>query len=359
MQGAAFEAAPPLLAEILQACGVHGVLRGEAENLWTETERRLSYCPVSISAAMIDYMLTYWSADPGRICDLSLVLHHDSRPCGLWSLSMYQGPDGFRLGSSGGSMEPPLFVKGLAEKSLNQLNARCLEVALRLADAYEIASWQTVESFSGSTGLSVWHERAMRAGASLRTQHDLYVDLSPEFADIKRTIRKSYKSLISTGEREWQVAVLDGPGEDVWDTYRLLHLEVAGRATRSLESWQVQYQAIQAGTAFLVYLRDQGGRMVGGGLFHFTHDEGVYAVGAYDRNLFAKPLGHVVQFRAIEELKRRGVRWYKIGARPYPSDNPVPTAKELAIADFKQGFSSHLFPRYFLDFNQKAALSGG
>lgn len=88
--------------------------------------------------------------------------------------------------------------------------------------------------------------------------------------------------------------------------------------------------------------------MVGGGLFSFTSDEGLYVVGAYDRSLFDKPLGHVVQYRAIEELKKRDVKWYKIGTRPYSSNAPTPTDKEISIAKFKQGFASHVFPYYFL-----------
>jgi len=79
-----------------------------------------------------------------------------------------------------------------------------------------------------------------------------------------------------------------------------------------------------------------------------ARDEGVYAVAAYDRSLFDKPLGHVVQYRAIEELKKRKVSWYKIGVRPYGSDNPRPTDKEIKIGEFKQGFSSHCFPHYRL-----------
>ena len=86
--------------------------------------------------------------------------------------------------------------------------------------------------------------------------------------------------------------------------------------------------------------------MVGGGLFHVTRDECEYAVGAYDRSLFDKPLGHVVQYHAIEEMKRRNIRWYKLGPRFYPADVPHPTQKELSIADFKQGFASHIFARF-------------
>jgi len=131
----------------------------------------------------------------------------------------------------------------------------------------------------------------------------------------------------------------------VWDEFRLLHLAVAGRATRSLQSWDAQLQAIAAQAAFLVYLRDPDGRMVGGGLFHISRDEGLYAVAAYDRALFDKPLGHVVQYQAILEMKNRHLRWYKLGSRVFPVDEPPPSAKELSIAEFKQGFASHVFPR--------------
>ena len=89
--------------------------------------------------------------------------------------------------------------------------------------------------------------------------------------------------------------------------------------------------------------------MVGAGLFNFTRDEGLYAIGAYDREQFDKPLGHVVQYYAIEELKKRDVRWYKLGARPYPTHFPVPSAKEISIGEFKQGFASHLLPRIILE----------
>jgi hypothetical protein len=48
------------------------------------------------------------------------------------------------------------------------------------------------------------------------------------------------------------------------------------------------------------------------------------------------------------EMKKRGLRWHKIGLRPYSSEVPSPTEKELSIGEFKQGFATHLFPRYVL-----------
>jgi FemAB family protein len=224
----------------------------------------------------------------------------------------------------------------------------CLDLAEAIAKAADLGVWSSAESFSESMGLSDWHTEAMARDADCAVRHDLFLDLHPDMAEIKRNIRSSYKSLITGGMRTWSVGVLDSLDESIWDEFRRLHLRVSGRKTRSDETWALQHEDIGNRNAFLVHLRNSNGEMVGGGLFNFTRDEGAYAVGVYDRSLFDKPLGHVVQYRAIEELKSRGVRWYKIGARPFSSEMPTPTDKEISIGEFKQGFASHVFPQYRL-----------
>ena len=44
--------------------------------------------------------------------------------------------------------------------------------------------------------------------------------------------------------------------------------------------------------------------MVGGALIVCSANESRYEIAAYDRDLFDKPLGHLVQFKAIEESKK-------------------------------------------------------
>jgi FemAB family protein len=144
------------------------------------------------------------------------------------------------------------------------------------------------------------------------------------------------------------VSVLGTPDASIWAEFIQLHFDVSGRKTRSDETWALQLRQIAVGEALLVLLRDGEGKMVGGGFFQFSRDEALYAVGAYDRKLFPKPLGHVVQATAIDELKRRNIRWLKLGRRFFSSDSPTPTEKELSISEFKSGFSSHLFPEFSL-----------
>ena len=123
-----------------------------------------------------------------------------------------------------------------------------------------------------------------------------------------------------------------------------MHQSVEGRSTRSLDSWGAQLEAIACFAAFFVFFRDGANKMVGSGLFYVTRDECVRAVGAYDRSLFDKPLGHMIQYQAIEEMKSRNICWYKLGRRSYLGNAPEPSAKKLSISDFKQGFTCHLFP---------------
>lgn len=79
-------------------------------------------------------------------------------------------------------------------------------------------------------------------------------------------------------------------------------------------------------------------RMVGSGFFQHSRDEGYYAVAVFDRDLFDKPLGHMVQQIAIDHMKSLGLRWYKLGERPYLHNSKIATEKEVNIAILKKDF---------------------
>lgn len=339
------------LLGILEGADLKASFRQPGNADWERAAARVAYLPVDYSVAMNDYQLCYWNGNAKPTSDLSLVLYHDNRPCALWPLSVSHGDEGrLRIGSSGGVLRPPLFVAELAAKTVKNMTTKCLAVLNRFCLANGISSWESAESFIDASGLSDWHDKALQLGASAVLRHELFIDLTRSMAEIKAGFRKSYKALITSGGKLWNVHLLTQEDVALWEEFRCLHLSVAGRATRSRDSWDAQHRAIAAGEAFFVYLRDQSGRMVGGGLFHVTRDECEYAVGAYDRSLFDKPLGHVVQYHAIEEMKRRNIRWYKLGPRFYPADMPHPTQKELSIADFKQGFASHIFARFDISY---------
>jgi len=223
--------------------------------------------------------------------------------------------------------------------------ARCLSMTcLRLSDKNRKALYKTAIAFcTGSEVVSIEYGEMLgplasftsslnvemtRCATTLNISHFNYVDLSMSIEKIWANYRKSYKALINAGKKIWAVSMMEHENHEIWDQFRQLHIQVAGRETRSLATWDLQHRSIADKNGFLIYLQDDTGRMVGGGFFQHTRDEALYAVGAYDRELFDRPLGHVVQHTAILEMQRRNLKWYKLGQRFYAASLPCATDKK-------------------------------
>ena len=326
------------------------IFREDDPELWNATYSCLTYRPVSYLASVLDYQLAYQRYRGGNWGDFSCVLRSNGRPVAIWSVIASMSAVATDPKALGLLVMPPLFVGDCPESIRKKYSAECLRITDRIATQLGLVEWQSTSTFADRASIDDWQIAAMGLGAHCAVRHQLYVDLSMPIAQIKSGFRKSFRSLVTSGERLWHVGLLRAPGNpDILDEFRLLHAEVAGQVTRSLESWQMLHDNLSNNESFLVYLRDAENRMVGGGYFRCSTDEGVYAVGAYKRNLFDKPLGHVVQFQAIKELQLRGCRWYHIGTRMFPGDKPAPSQKEIAISYFKQGFSSHVLPTFLLN----------
>ncbi len=327
--------------------------------LWEETCTKLQYFPITYLGSFIDYQLAYSKAgsEYGRtdndLTDVSMILIHDDEPIGIWPLSLSQDQNVNNISSYGCPILPPLYVKGTSEKIVKRSTRSCVAVLKAYQSENPAVEKMNIESGYFFLGLNEWHRCLMENNAIVNLKHELYIDLSLDLQSIKSGFRKSYKSLLNSGEKEWETGLINDKNievsKTVWNDYRKLHVSISGRETRSRKTWDMQYQLIADSHAFLVYLRNQNQELVGGGLFTTTKDEGIYSVGVYDRSLFDKPLGHVVQWNAIHEMKRRGVKWYHIGRRYYPSDDPQPTEKEMSISFFKEGFSTHLFSQFHIE----------
>jgi FemAB family protein len=339
-------AKPACFARLQEAAAAQDIellpLRG-CVGQWVRVLAAAAYAPVSHSRTMIAYQVAY-AVQAGPLEDCSLLIRHGGEAVGVWPLVVRTIDGQVSLGSNEGAVLPPLFVASLGRKLQRGLMVGLVDCIESLLPAK--GTWQGSESFQDAGPCSEWHLLLMERGATLAVGHEMYADLGRDPATIKAGLRKSYKSLLTSATRHWQATVLAGDCAGPFAEFRQLHQQVAGRVTRSAETWERQLAAIDDGAAFLVTLRDAGGRLVGAGLFHVSPHEGLYAVGAYDRSLFDKPLGHLVQWTAIQEMQRRGLRWYKLGTRSYAGSLPAPSDKELSIAHFKQGFASHVFPRW-------------
>lgn len=314
-----------------------------ADNLsdWSFVIHNTEYAPVAYLQNYVEYQNLYIETSADTFFDLSVVIYYADKPIAIWPIALWLRQDKWICGSNAGEVCAPCFSKDCSEKNKKVIIDQCIEFVEVLCKLSRVTEWKSSESV-GLQGVSVWHRKIMEKGAKLQVTHEVCADLTYSMEQLRKNMRKSYKSLFNMGEKLWKITIYEEMDQDVFNEFRELHYSVAGRVTRSIATWKSQEKAISDKDAFLVILRNDENVMVGGGLFYISQNEGLYAVGVYKRELFDLPLGHIVQLKAIERMKYKGVQWYKIGARPYSGDMNNPTQKEIAIGYFKEGFSTHM-----------------
>lgn len=315
---------------------------------WNEVAFSANYLPFWYTLQSCEYQKSYLEGTGNIVSDLSLIVIWDNRPVAIWPLAVIDNLDKKILGSYCSAVFPPVFIDLIPESSKKRIIRSLLEVIKIIQVENDCAKLVFVDFFKGSKEASIWLSSIMSIGARCDVTWELFLDLSMTTEDIRSVFRKSYKPLITKGLKLWDIKILCRDDLTTWVKFRELHHKVSGRVTRSNDSWDRQFKSIVNLSAFLVYLENESGEMVGGGFFEFSKTEANYSVGVYDRSLFDKPLGHVVQYQAILEMKSRGIPWYRIGARCFPGEFSGPTSKESSIGEFKSGFSSVMFPRYWM-----------
>ena len=296
----------------------------------------------------IKYYVSYFS-DNNSI-NLSLILYYDKQEVGIMPLMAHKNKDKeWVLSSNGIEIVEPIFKKNLANKTRKKIETKILNLIYDLSKELRINKCQfaNIEFFK----LSKWYTRLLELAEETFTSHHLMVDLSLSIEEIRLQFRKSYKPLINIGFREWKIQVHEEVTKEQFENFRLLHKSVSGKSTRSIESWNIQKQSVDSKESFIVTVSDKKDLLVGFGLFVYSDHIGSYAVGAYNRELFSKPLGHAVQMKAIEILKSKGLCWYEIGNKYLSIDKIPPTEKELSISFFKEGFATDVLARQHLVIN--------
>jgi hypothetical protein len=231
------------------------------------------------------------------------------------------------------------FIKKL-DKILNEING-CF--------------WYRDFLFNGE--LSFLSSHLLMKGAVINPVFSRIIDLSSDKSLKKSSVRKSYKSLINWGIRELQPQIFDKSNIS-WERmndFRLLHIRVSGKETRSKESWYKQFEMIEAGQAFLV-LGSIEGELVSGGLFTYSKTNCYYQVSASRRDMFEKPLFHSLMWTAINHAKKLNCLWFEIGEQLYKFHNNdgAHSKKELSISDFKAGFGGET--KVFMDLKLDQSL---
>jgi FemAB family protein len=242
--------------EALSSVEIQTAFRQSVQGDWDIASEKMAYMPVNYSTKMVEYQQCYWNGNGQPTQDLSVVLYHEKHPIALWPLSLSRSDaNELRISSNGGDeLHPPLFVAGLAAKTTKTLTSKCFAALNQFCTGNRIGRWQSASTFSEETGLSAWHDKAMQAGGRASLKHELFLEVTRPIAEIKSGFRKSYKALVNSGAKWWSTHLLTQADPAIWEEFRALHQSVAGRSTRSLESWGEQLDAIACGAAFFVFV---------------------------------------------------------------------------------------------------------
>jgi len=180
------------------------------------------------------------------------------------------------------------------------------------------------EAFSGFT--------ARRAGP--KSYRTFVLDLTPSLEQLRRSLDKKWRNQLNAAERNG-LDVVALPANEAYEAFGRMYKQMRTRKTFDTtvdieEFGRIQEQLPETQRMrILICLRE--GCPVAGLIAAVMGDSAVYLLGATsDEGLTAKG-SYLLQWRLIQELKQKGVKWYDLGGID-PDKNP-------GVYHFKKGLS--------------------
>ena len=311
-----------------------------ASESWHEVVAQMVRVPVSVLSSWLDYQRIYGQQAEYGFEDVSVFFLLGDRPIAVWPRAVVKDDSGSVFVTSlPGTLREPYTAEGLSAAELKALGSAALSDLMETCQLARAVA--DLECHIGPYGeLTPLGERVSRSFQSVGASVELVVDLSDGKPGAWRSVRRSYRSLISGMNRVASTRISTDPAD--LPVLKGLHVAAAGRTTRSEETWRSQARAMEQGEAFLVLVsrRPGGGEDIGGALIYRSVWQAEYAVGAYDRALQSAnaPVGHLAQWAAIEYLcEHTEVKSYVLGRFSRPDEW---RGKLGGINQFKSGFAS-------------------
>ena len=168
--------------------------------------------------------------------------------------------------------------------------------------------------------------------------------LKQEYLNEWKSLRKSYKSLINSTLK--QIIIKNEIDENDFILCKNFHHIIAGRKTRSDETWKLQYDSIQKGESKIFMASDSEKNLLGFSLFQIGDDTISYSVGAYDREKFKNlAISHALIWKSILHFKESHKLLY-LGNSSYKKE--ILDKKLKDINYFKMGFCNKIQINSFL-----------
>lgn len=301
----------------------------------------------------LDYTLAYRpECEPASHSFLVMSENKIAAICPLVLETSQQSGENIREFSYGGDAVPaPAVADGLPENTRRHVTRAVYRQIDELAIANRV---QRISFRISPPAPSFWRfthpqpNPLMRDGfsdVSLLTQ---VIDLSPPEEQLLRDMRKGHRADIKRAEKLMSAVVLDSSNitPDAFERYRLLHRKAAGRTTRPLKTFELMYSWIQQGFAVLSCASTEG-KDIGFALISVYKNGAYYSSGCVDPEFNHLPVGHLLQWRAMQWLRTHNLCHYEIGIQLCSSQpHSIVSEKEWNISFFKRGFGGVTVPAW-------------
>lgn len=182
---------------------------------------------------------------------------------------------------------------------------------------------------------------------------DMLISLTPDASLLWSNLRKSYKSLINgiLKNSDYKIVFMDKSNADysINEQYRHLHIKTSGRETRSKETFDLQFELVKAGNAFVTALAFKE-KFISFNYFLHQQKSAIYMSAADDPDYTSSglPYFHATLWASLGYLKEKGFEYLQMsspasstaveGFLDYSED------KQLDIAFFKKGMGAERVP---------------
>jgi len=317
--------------------------RSEAKDSWDNFLDSLKFGPVIYSNQELDYQELNRKEKKIFDTDLSLIVIFKNSPLVIFSFTLSKEHNRYCISSYGLPVLSPLFKDDLDNKIKEKLTLIFYEILYEIASYYKIENWISSEGFINEMNISFWRKISTKKGDKIFTLNEGYINISKSSEELIKHLRKKKIFIdIKRAKDLWVAHVRNNVTFNEWEKFKKLHIQVSGKQTRSDKTWESQFQDINNKKAFVIFLYDLK-KLIGGAMYRYSKTTALYAIGAYDRNLFPKPISHLAHYEAINELKKKNINWLRMGDIPSKGDYNNPTEKEISIGLFKKKFSTDIF----------------
>jgi GNAT acetyltransferase-like protein len=283
------------------------------------------------------------AAQNGEVRNLSCFVMQDGQPVGLAPLMVTRTKimdvEAWEASYYGGPLPWPAFgadLKDAAEAEqfvLSELEARAREAgAERIRLRLEPPSPAPNDHERLERAIGLKYLDSSYASHWIKLDQDTLANTRERYRRYVKKFAPAYDLSIATG---------NAVTAELEETYFKLHVKDAGGQFRSRESYRFQADLARQGEAFFVIARAKAKDVIAGALL-----VSAYKKAAYDNSVAVDPdfqsdyVSHLLKWKAIEELLRRGFESYELGPKSgLPGFMSLPSQKNLGISYFKDGWA--------------------